>query len=733
MKRIGKKVRSLILSRAVRPIMEAVEQRTMMSAAAAPSLTDYYVHTDVDHGAELWVHDASHGDHVVKDVNPGAADANPVLIGQLGDDVFFFATNAQGQRDIWATNGTELTSRVVVSSSQFARLSTTGAAQVVTPGSAPWITHAGEFSTLMTATRRVFTTGGDGSGVLFSTDGTEAGTIPLDTTGGFVTTYYQGGMWYTHRDEPGTLAPRQVTLYSTDGTIVGTSAQTTVTEKYGFEITHLEIRNGYVTLTSINRYSDPFYASNSNYDATPGHTWRVGISRVATLTDNKGALPQLVAGPSGTNIISGNGETFVGTDDAHGSELWVTEDGGWHLLKDIAPGTSSSNPYGFVSNRQLTGIQFFRVDSTLYVTDGTVDGTGPAMANAKFLTRLLTSDINGVSNDFRPWNTSYPDVLGPVRFSGQVNGHRLFVFANPVTGDKSLYSTDGTAAGTIWLAHADGVVATFLDRLWFMNGGGVKTTALMISDGTAVGTFGQSFGYSAESGSDMYFQGFYRPTTSALELDYIDRNKYPLISPSIIKFSITQIGDAVMPANPSTPPPPATPSPSTPGSTPATPTPSTSISFAHVDVNHVLRIGGNNSTRSIRVYLAASNHDRLMVSVETDEETVVQKFVTSAITSIFARGGAGSEMIEIDEHDGAINLPARLEGGAGNDTLIGGSGNDTLFGGDGNDRLYGKGGRDRLDGGLGTDRLFGGLGKDWFVAPKIIELLDRETNDSMIV
>ncbi|MEV4783610.1 DUF4214 domain-containing protein [Burkholderia sp. LMU1-1-1.1] len=50
---------------------------------------------------------------------------------------------------------------------------------------------------------------------------------------------------------------------------------------------------------------------------------------------------------------------------------------------------------------------------------------------------------------------------------------------------------------------------------------------------------------------------------------------------------------------------------------------------------------------------------------------------------------------------------AKLDGGAGNDTLVGGAGNDSLTGGLGDDQLQASGGRDTLDGGAGFDIAYG--------------------------
>ena len=61
-------------------------------------------------------------------------------------------------------------------------------------------------------------------------------------------------------------------------------------------------------------------------------------------------------------------------------------------------------------------------------------------------------------------------------------------------------------------------------------------------------------------------------------------------------------------------------------------------------------------------------------------------------------GGTGDDTLTAD-----ATLPATLNGGPGNDTLIGGSGNDTLNGGAGNDILRGMAGNDVMNGDDGND------------------------------
>jgi len=64
---------------------------------------------------------------------------------------------------------------------------------------------------------------------------------------------------------------------------------------------------------------------------------------------------------------------------------------------------------------------------------------------------------------------------------------------------------------------------------------------------------------------------------------------------------------------------------------------------------------------------------------------------------------------ETDDADGS---GLRINGSAGDDSIIGSAGADVLIGGAGNDDLRGKGGNDTLRGGDGDDKLSGGSGND---------------------
>lgn len=94
------------------------------------------------------------------------------------------------------------------------------------------------------------------------------------------------------------------------------------------------------------------------------------------------------------------------------------------------------------------------------------------------------------------------------------------------------------------------------------------------------------------------------------------------------------------------------------------------------------------------------------------------------VRRIDINGLAGDDVIFLGAAGQEVTVPARINGGPGNDWIYGGEGNDTLLGGPGNDLLFGAGGFDRLYGNAGNDFLddgnrdrneivVGGLGFDW--------------------
>ena len=101
----------------------------------------------------------------------------------------------------------------------------------------------------------------------------------------------------------------------------------------------------------------------------------------------------------------------------------------------------------------------------------------------------------------------------------------------------------------------------------------------------------------------------------------------------------------------------------------------------------------------------------------------------------------GNDSVSIGATGPDIDLPARIDGGNGDDTLrgsdgddriTGGKGDDSLFGNGGDDDLRGDAGDDDLHGGNGTDRVTGGKGEDVFQSSDLLtEISDLREDDGV--
>ena len=121
----------------------------------------------------------------------------------------------------------------------------------------------------------------------------------------------------------------------------------------------------------------------------------------------------------------------------------------------------------------------------------------------------------------------------------------------------------------------------------------------------------------------------------------------------------------------------------------------------------VLRVNGTDASNKIALRLEAGNPAIVQVDIG-DDGSADFSFERAEIAEIAVNGGAGDDLVRIDEINGAVNadIPTTLRGGDVNDTLAGGSGAERLRGGDGSDSL---------DGNRGADAGLMGDGADTFV------------------
>ncbi len=203
---------------------------------------------------------------------------------------------------------------------------------------------------------------------------------------------------------------------------------------------------------------------------------------------------------------------FAADDGAHGRELWKTDgtEAGTVLVRDVVPGLSGSSPRSLF---ELGGSLLFDAltpegGQALWISDGTAEGTGllktlpkPAFPLAPLGSTMLLGMEGGL---WRTDGTTAGTVLvasitpaEPNPFLSGVSpcavfGGRLYLSADDGASGYELWSTDGTAAGTVRVkdivAGASGSYPRNLtvqgDHLLFSPVG----SALWKTDGTEAGT-----------------------------------------------------------------------------------------------------------------------------------------------------------------------------------------------------------------------------------------------------
>lgn len=143
----------------------------------------------------------------------------------------------------------------------------------------------------------------------------------------------------------------------------------------------------------------------------------------------------------------------------------------------------------------------------------------------------------------------------------------------------------------------------------------------------------------------------------------------------------------------------------------------------------ILVVGGSTGHDLITVHSTAGRQS-LVVTINGNQTVIPWRSGgTEFVHSLAVYAQAGNDIVTLAP---GLNLPALLDGGAGNDILTGGRGSNILIGGDGNDVLLGFGGRDLLIGGLGSDFLYGGTGDDLLIAGYTTWDHDRQALDAIM-
>lgn len=185
---------------------------------------------------------------------------------------------------------------------------------------------------------------------------------------------------------------------------------------------------------------------------------------------------------------------FSYSDGVNGQEPWVSDGttAGTVMLKDIYPGSTSSNPKNFtVANNKI----FFLANNTngaqrLYATDG-------SDANTIVLKDNIVYGFNGE------------------RALGVLNNAVYFESDNGSGSGYGLWKSDGTPAGTtlvkgdIIMANFNGNSPVLNNKMYFNVNDNINGDELWVTDGTAGGTQLVKNISVAGSGEPMYFQVYH--------------------------------------------------------------------------------------------------------------------------------------------------------------------------------------------------------------------------------
>ncbi|MEP7265782.1 MAG: ELWxxDGT repeat protein, partial [Bacteroidota bacterium] len=358
------------------------------------------------------------GTVMVKDIRSGIADGMETTHlfkawERNGSFYFLAETNAYDDRELWKTDGT-------TAGTQLVKDICTGSISSDAQG---W----SEFN------NELFFSATDGVNgkELWKTDGTTAGTVSIKNiiagnVGGFDYTplyivWQHNGFFYF---VPESTSSFERELWKSDGTAAGTQLVKDICPGSG----SAEVYNFFEFNNEL------FFKAT---DCTNGNElWKTDGTTAGTVM-----VKDLLAGVNGGldnitlyRVWENNGFFYfvANTNGISDNELWKSDGttAGTQLVKDIWSGNNGSNPIHFY---EFNGELFFSANDgingpELWKTDGTNAGT------------TLVKDI-------LPGNAGSFSSSGFLPFI-QYNGYLFFIAGTTDTGDKEIWKTDGTAAGT---------------------------------------------------------------------------------------------------------------------------------------------------------------------------------------------------------------------------------------------------------------------------------------------
>ena len=427
---------------------------------------------------ELWKSDGSAaGTVLVKtliSVGGRGAVSSPAVVG---DTLYFSFDDGTNGKELWKSDGTDAGTMMVAD---------------IVPGA----TGSNPTALVGVGNTLFFTTGGLR---LWKSDGTAAGTIALSAANAdpFDLTNVGGTLYFEASD-----ITNGAELWKSDGTPGGTVL-----------VKDIAAGNNGSSPASITAIGNKAFFSADDFIHGRELWSSDGTAAGTAMVTN---IYPATAGSSPTQLTAaGNRLFFVANDGVHGNELWSSDGtaAGTALMADINPGTLDAN---IQSPTNVNGTLFFSATGPargLFRSDGTPTGTirlstsstsGPnsltAVNGVLYYIDLVGSDWELFKSDGTPAGTGVFKTFtggGLLPDQTMVNvGGKLFFVGRDLAHGNELWTSDGTAAGTVLVADlTPGAAGSSLQNLtavgntlYFTFDDGTHGKELWKSDGTAAGT-----------------------------------------------------------------------------------------------------------------------------------------------------------------------------------------------------------------------------------------------------
>lgn len=435
------------------------------SSLAAVGETLFFAADDGETGIELWRSDGTpDGTVLVRDIrpvgvsSPSLRSSEPGQLTAVGSEVLFAANDGIHGRELWRSDGTREGTVLVKD------LDPEGSG-----GSFP--TRSDPEDLVEAGGRLFFTAEVAGWRGLWTSDGSAAGTVPIDlgspmASPSDLVAVGRSVLFAAYAEGVG----RE--LWRSDGTPAGTALLEDIAPGPDSSSPgEFVSANGLVFFSADD---DPSGRSYWRSDGTAAGTWRVGAPGLW-------ACERTCAGPA-----AANGRAFFwGDDGATGPELWTSDgtDAGTVLVRDVYPGTAGSiPPFGvypvvtsgthvfFPADDGTHGSELWAVSlesgSTLSVADATATEGGAA----SFTVTLATAAAGTVTATYLTVDATasagsdYPFSTGTVVFTPGTTTQTVPVPSTSDTTVEGEESFELRLAGVDGALLADGLaVGTILD------------------------------------------------------------------------------------------------------------------------------------------------------------------------------------------------------------------------------------------------------------------------------